>query len=145
MPRSVASISIAFVGLAGCFTAGAGTRDTCRVEFVDSYNQFTSIIEVESSEDDDELDFTVFDESTDLTVHAHFDDRDSPLETDAGVPDSSLVEIRERYESDVDTFAASGVVEIDSQLTYTLLPDANCTKDEFALILFLVDEWFYFG
>lgn len=37
------------------------------------------------------------------------------------------------------------MVEIDGQLTYTLVTGAACSTDEFALILFFVDEWFFYG
>lgn len=141
------------MGLVGCIEAegdgmeprAAPDSTECRVELVDSFNLFTTILDVESSKEKGALFFTVIDEDLDETIDAQFDSRNSPLETDVSVPDDTLNQIRARYRSSITTFETADVVEVDDQLTYTLLPGADCTRDEFALIRFFVDEWLYFG
>lgn len=76
---------------------------------------------------------------------AKFEDRYAPMQTTAGVPRRSITYIRDKYEDIVDAFAADGVVGVDGQLTYVLMPGARCTRDEFAMIHFFVVEWFYYG
>jgi hypothetical protein len=158
MSRSATILLASCVGLIGCSAIENGTGDDdatepraassssdCRVEFDDSWNQSHSIIDVESDKHDGELFFSVYDEDKDMMIEAQFDGRNSPIETDANVPPSTLNEIRRRFKPYVKTLAASGEVLIDHQLQYTLLPGAECSRDEFALILFFVEEWLYFG
>lgn len=65
--------------------------------------------------------------------------------TTAGVPHGSITYLRDTYDDIVDTFEEDGIVGVDDQLTYVLLPGADCSKDEFAMIHFFVVEWFYYG
>ena len=155
MSRKTWILSVLFVGVFGCDAAQGEVADLefrgfmlpgddCKVGLWDSFNEFSTILTVKPGEGGD-LSFIVDDNFGLGEVTADFASRDSPLVSDASVPDQSLNEIRERFEDETATFDEFGVVQIGSQLTYFILPKARCTEDEFALIHFFVEEWFYFG
>lgn len=122
-----------------------GDDKVCLVRMDDSFNEFTTFFTVTSSQTQDALDFTIVDEGKSDTIEAHFDGRDQPLETRVGVPDDSLNDIVMRYQSMATEFATTGMAYDGYQLTYTLLPGAQCSEDEFVMIHFFVIEWLYFG
>lgn len=129
--------------LQGVQPGALGSDDMCAVVMRDSFNAFSTIVWVKSSHKDGKYYFSV----SDLymgTREAKFASRDSPLNA-KGVPHDTLNEIREEYEDEVEAFDDDGVVQVDDQLTYVILPESECSKDEFAMIHFFIFEWFYYG
>lgn len=150
MFRRASIILLSSVALIGCpetdDNTDNGVDKLCRVRMDDSFNEFTTFFTVTSSQQQGALDFTIVDEGMDdYTIDAHFDGRNQPLETRVSVPDDSLNEIRMRYQSMVTEFDTTGMAYDGYQLTYTLQPGAECSRDEFAMIHFFVIEWLYFG
>ena len=119
----------------------------CQVVMRDSLNGFTTILTAETKKGrHGKRTFEIASQYVwETEVTARFENRHAPMQTDVGVPHDSLDGIRERFDEEVDAFDKDGVVHIDDQLTYVILPDADCSKDEFALIHFFVVEWFFYG
>ncbi len=119
----------------------------CQVVMRDSLNGFTTILTAETKKGrHGKRTFEIASLYVwETEVTARFENRHAPLQTDVGVPHDSLDEIRDRFDDEVDAFDKDGVVQIDDQLTYVILPEADCSKDEFALIHFFVVEWFFYG
>lgn len=152
MPRTTMIPLLILVGLLGCdavvddpeLRAFQLPGDDCRVGMWDAFNEFSTILTVRPG-DDGELSFIVDDNFGLGEVRATFASRDAPMVSDVCVPDRTLNEICEDHRVDTKIFNERGVVLVGSQLTYYMLPNAGCSEDEFALILFFVNEWFYFG
>jgi hypothetical protein len=75
-----------------------------------------------------------------------------PIMTDAGVPLISISEIRKRYlfggllNLDGASLLKNGYAAQDGQLTWVIESElSSCSKDDLALIVFMVFEWFFFG
>lgn len=114
----------------------------CAVRFVGSSPEVTAVI---TSRRKGKYVFVVTNEAYDETVTAKFAGADAKIQTDVGVPDWTLNQIRECYDDVTEDFAEFGWVQIGSHPSYALMPKAKCSRDEFAMILFFVDEWFYYG
>lgn len=137
--------------------SAAHTNDLCRVQLHDTTNDFFANINAESSKQGSALSFIITDEGPQedfaegevTVIEAYFERRYWPLETSVSVPNDTLNEIRQRYQTSVTIFATQGVVSPDNlegfPVFYALLPGAECTRDEFAMIEFFVDEWLYYG
>lgn len=152
MPRTTMTLMLILGGLFGCdavtddpeLRAFQLPGDDCRVGMWDAVNEFSTILTVRPGDEGD-LSFIVDDNFGLGAVSASFASRDSPLVSDVCVPDQTLNEICEGHKVNTKIFSERGEVVVGGQLTYYMLPDAGCSEDEFALILFFVNEWFYFG
>ena len=119
----------------------------CQIVMRDPGNAFSSLLTSDGHGYHHDLRFRVTASRGDWEVKAKFADRHAPMIVHppwVGVPRDAIADIRERYEDTVDTFDFDGVVEMRG-VTYVLMPEADCSKDEFAMTLFFVEEWFYYG
>jgi len=69
---------------------------------------------------------------------------DEAIETEAGVPKLTPNEILARYSADVEKLLADGTLTIGQNI-WTLKAGKTNNKLELALMMFLVNEWFYYG
>lgn len=117
-------------------------KGRCAVQFVGSAPEVNAVI---TSKGKGKYVFHVTNMAYDETIKAKFAGADGKIQTDVGVPHWTLNQIRECYEDVTAEFAEFGWVKIGTHPTYTLMPGAKCSTDEFAMIVFFVDEWFYYG
>ncbi len=118
----------------------------CQILMRDPGNSFSSLLTSDGHGYHRDLRFRVTASRGDGEVKAKFADRHAPMVVPpgVGVPHDSIDTLRDRYDDAVDTFDSDGVVEMRG-VTYVLMPEADCSKDEFAMALFFVEEWFYYG
>ena len=130
-------------------TAHAAELNPCRVVLVDTFNRFSSVIEVQKNHSvaNPSESYTITNDAfsqSPWSEEVSFD-QNGKMKTKAGVPMLSRVELLKRY-----TFVARGLLEngrrhTDSQLTWSIVGDSQCSEMELSLIEFMVMEWFYFG
>jgi len=71
---------------------------------------------------------------------------DAAIEAGGGVPHPTPIQIRSDYKDGAETLSKSSrFATPNHQLIYTVKPGSSCTSFDSALLMFWINEWFYFG
>ena len=132
-----------------CASTVSETKDLSSVRMEDGFNKFKATITASAiHESDGSLSYTITNKSSlsapDM-VKVKIKNENDPITTDAGVGNPTPREILARYGDAADKLLSTGKYGSAGQVTYTLKAKSSNAKLELALILFLVDEWFYYG
>jgi hypothetical protein len=137
----------------------AASAETCKVRYTETaFNDIHTLISVQRTDlPGGGRNYTVIaapvGTSSDMTVYASFENQSASIVTEAGVPAITMNELR-RYEGPrqgwndiVDVIVNDGMVRErgDGSILWEVLDGSQCDQVDVGLIMFLVDEWFFYG